>query len=286
MTETVKLEEYIKVDLLQQLIEMGFSRDMAIRALWKTGNSDVDVAIDWLGIHGENSLEEPLPETIEIRKPTQVEEKVKLTPEEAQAAALRLQKKLRDERIAREAQEAKDAERQRIASTKALMEQQAILDEQKRKRDLMERERLKREDEAHRAELAERLRLDYIERFGCEPPVASTQTVPTKPKEKILWCLNQIGKKHSAEVSRGCLNTLRMYLSNIESNSAEKKFHKIRLGNKVFAERVYPCPDALELLRAVGFQESDEVLEIKTSVADGYLCGQAVKYIDVILNQL
>ena len=86
-----------------------------------------------------------------------------------------------------------------------------------------------------------------------------------------------------------CLKTVRIYLSNIASNCAEKKYHKIKTTNKVFSDKVAPVPEALELLAVVGFEKSEqepEVVEIKTSVADGYLCSQAVQYIGVILNQL
>ena len=283
--ETVKLLEFVNISHLEELISMGFGKERSVRALWKTENAGVPAAVDWLTAHAEDAdIDDPLPEEISIPKRTP-----KLSKEEAQQAALELQRKLREERAIREAAEAKEKEKQRLASTKAMLEQQEIQEEQRRKRDLAERERLKREEEAHKAELAEKLRLDFIERFGYEPPAALTEKPAAKPKDRILQLLNVIKRGFEAETVKACLTTLRLYLQNIESNSAEKKYHRIKKSNKVFVEKIAPVPPAIELLSVCGFEDdgpTSEFLEIKSSVADGYLCGQAVKYIDVILNQL
>lgn len=283
--ETVKLFEFISTPLLEELMGMGFTKDRSARALWKTENAGTPEAVDWLTAHAEDAdIDDPLPEEISVPKKTP-----KLSKEEAQLAALELQRKLREERAIRETAEAKEKEKQRLASTKAMLEQQEIQEEQRRKRDLAERERLKREEEAHKAELAEKLRLDFIERFGYEPPSSVTEKLAAKPKDRILQLLNGIKRGFEVEEVKACLATLRLYLSNIESNSAEKKYHRIKKTNKVFVEKIYPIPPAIELLSVCGFVDegpSSEFLEIKSSVADGYLCGQAVRYIDVILNQL
>jgi hypothetical protein len=284
--ETVALDECIDRVMLGELEEMGYSKTRAARALLKTDNSGVASAVEWISSHETDpDIDDPLPTEISRPKKTP-----KLSKEEAQLAALELQKKLREERAVREAAEAREKERQRLANTKAMLEQQTIMEEQKRKREIAERERLRREEEAHKAELAEKLRLDFIERFGYEPPASGTAGPATnvKPKDRVLQLLGQIKRGFDSESVKNCLGTLRLYLHNIETNSAEKKFHKIRRTNKVFQEKVAPVPLALDLLKICGFEEAEdgEFLEIKTSVADGYLCGQAVKYIDVILNQL
>lgn len=292
VTQTVNLEEYVNKDTLKELLSMGFNRERSVRAIWKTENGDVSKCVDWLTEHAQDTdIDRPSPETISL---TSGKKGPSISREDAQAAALELQKKVREQRALREANDAREKERQRIANTKAMQEQQAVMEEQKRKREIMERDRIKREEEAHRAELAQKLKLDYIERFGCEPPSSAQQqgsgpSANAKPKDKILWYLNQIKKRHSSDVVINCFKTLRIYLSNIASNCAEKKYHKIKTTNKVFSEKVAPVPESLELLAVVGFEKSElepEVIEIETSVADGYLCSQAVQYIDVILNQL
>ena len=281
-TDAVPFEEYINQALLGELETMGFMRNRILRALWKTENAAVSQAIDWLTSHENDAdLDDPLP--VEISVPRA---RAKLSKEEAMKGALELQRKLREERVAREAAETKEKEKQRLANTKAMLEQQAVMEEQKRKREIQERERLKREDEAHKAELAEKLRLDFIERFGYEPPSTTGQAASAKPKDRILQLLNIIKRGYDLETSRNCLGTLRLYLHNIESNSAEKKYHRIKTTNKIFTEKVSNVKEGIEILTVCGFEPDGEFLEIKSSVADGYLCGQAVKYMDLILNQL
>jgi hypothetical protein len=283
-SEPVKLVDFIDTSMLQELTSMGFTKERSSRALWKTNNGGTSAAVEWLTAHAEDTdIDDPLPEEISVAK-----KGPKLSKEEAQQAALDLQRRLREERLARDTAEAKELEKQRLASTKAMLEQQEVMEEQRRKRDLADRERLKREEEAHKAELAEKLRLDFIERFGYEPPSADKSAPAGKPKDRILQLLNQIKRQFNAEAVKACLSTLKLYLQNIESNSAEKKYHKIKKANRIFLEKVAHVPPAIELLGVCGFEDdqASEFLEIKTSVADGYLCAQAVKYIDVILNQL
>jgi Skp family chaperone for outer membrane proteins len=276
--QNIPLSDYVKRDIVTELMSMGFSETRAIRAVWKTENGGVEVAVEWLSSHADEDL---LPEFIPIPA-----KQPKLSKEEAQRAALELQRKLREERIAREATEARDKEKQRIAHTKALQEQQAQLQESQRIREIAEREREKRLQEEHRAQVAEKLRQDFIERFGYEPPEDKKSKLSDKPKDKILFYLNQIKRNHPSNIAREALSTFRMYLGNIEKNSSDKKFHKIKITNKIFVEKISPVREAVEILHACGFEDSDECLEIKTSIADGWLAGQAVKYIDVILNSI
>ncbi|KAG6460569.1 hypothetical protein O3G_MSEX012062 [Manduca sexta] len=50
-----------------------------------------------------------------------------------------------------------------------------------------------------------------------------------------------------------CVETLCKYLENITNNPDEDKYHKIRMSNRVFCERVMPIEGAMELLLAAGF---------------------------------
>ena len=293
--ERVPMDSYIEKSLVAELVNMGFPETRAKRAVWKTCNEGVEKAVDWLTLHADDEdIDGPLPEEVEA-----VPQVSKLSREEAQKAALDLQRKLREERLVREAAEAKEKEKQRIIQSRALMEQQALLEEQRRKREIQERERQKKQDEDHRKELAEKLRLDFVERFGYEPPPppapVSVPAASGKPKDKILALLNQMRKRGTSESRNpkdlliACLSTVRIYLGNVASNSTEKRFHKINIANRIFSEKVQPVPEAIELLRVCGFQTTGDgsALEIPNgAIADGYLCGEAVKYIDVILRSL
>lgn len=52
-----------------------------------------------------------------------------------------------------------------------------------------------------------------------------------------------------------CIETLKKYLENIIHNPHEEKYHKIRMTNRVFLEKVQPVEGALEFLLAAGFLE-------------------------------
>lgn len=52
-----------------------------------------------------------------------------------------------------------------------------------------------------------------------------------------------------------CIETLKKYLENIVNNPNEEKYHKIRMTNRVFTEKVQPIEGSLEFLLAAGFLE-------------------------------
>merc|ERR1719387_1029122 len=134
-----------------------------------------------------------------------------------------------------------------------MRETQAQLDEEQKKRDRAERDRLKREHESHAAALKEQMRLDYIERFGCEPPEEKEEN-----KQKVAHYVNALKKNHASSNPAGlktCLNTLKVYTGNAKNNPLEEKFKKIKKENKAFQERVAPFPEALELLDVMGFKD-------------------------------
>lgn len=66
----------------------------------------------------------------------------------------------------------------------------------------------------------------------------------------------------------------------------EKKTHIPRKSNKAFCDKIAPVVEAVEILHACGFEDAGDELEIRASVADGWLCGQTVKYLDLVLNSL
>lgn len=86
---------------------------------------------------------------------------------------------------------------------------------------------------------------NYIEEFllselEAEPQMTSALMIQTLNKDK--------------EKVRICNETLIKYLDNVINNSTEDKFRKIRIGNKVFKERVSELKGTDEFLQACGFQ--------------------------------
>jgi len=87
-----------------------------------------------------------------------------------------------------------------------------------------------------------------------------------------------------------CLTTIKAYANNAKSNPTESKYHRIKRDNKAFKERVAPlAPESEELLRAMGFKDVEaepEVFAIQSSTADGWLLGEGIKFMDLVLNKL
>merc|ERR1719324_1428985 len=101
--------------------------------------------------------------------------------------------------------------------------------------------REKEESERHRAELKEKLRQDYIERFGCEPPDEEEEkekAVKEKSaKERVAFYLQKLKKNYKDSIPEGlktCLSTLKVYIKNLQDNPQDPKFKKLKLENKAF----------------------------------------------------
>merc|ERR1712039_780904 len=124
----------------------------------------------------------------------------KMSKEEAEAKAFELQKRLREKKAQEEKLSEKEKERMRVESVRMMNEANEKLKEEERKRAIQQQLREKEEHERHRAELKERLRQDYIERFGCEPPdeeVEKEKAVKEKSsKDQVAHWLSKLKKNH------------------------------------------------------------------------------------------
>lgn len=279
-----EIKEKINQDLLMQVMEMGFSELRSEKALYKTDNVSLEHAVNWLAEHAEDAdIDLPL------LKPAPV--KPKMSKEEAEAKALELQKRLREKRAAEEKEKEKEKEAQRKESTKMMAIAAEKAKEEDRKRAIEQQMREKDEHEKHRADLKERLRQDYIERFGCEPPEEKDEEVVKEKtsKEQLAFHLNKLKKTYkdtNVEGLKTCLNTLKVYIKNLHENPLEAKFKKLKLENKAFQTRIVPFDGALDVLDVLGFEKKEDCLEQRKSTPDGFLCGQAIKFIDLMLGQI
>lgn len=281
-----EIKEKVNQDLLKQVMEMGFSELRGEKALFRTDNAGLEYAVNWLAEHAEDAdIDLPL-----LKPPP---EKPKMSKEEAEAKALELQKKLRQKRAEEEKLSEKEKERMRIESTKMMVEAAEKLKEEERKRAIEQLKREKEAHEKHRAELKEQMRLDYIERFGKEPPpeeeLAEQSIKEKSSKDQVAHYLSKMKKTYKDTDSEGlkaCLSTLRVYVKNVQDNPQDPKFKKLKVENKVFQTRIAPYDGAVDFLDVLGFENKGEFLEQRKSVPDGWLCGNAIKFIDLILGQL
>jgi hypothetical protein len=284
-----EIKEKVNQELLKQIVEMGFDEMKAEKALYKTDNASLEHAVNWLGDHAEDAdIDLPLK-----KPPPPPPEKPKMSKEEAEAKARELQEKLRLKRLQEEKLSEREKERMRIESTKMMVEASQKLQEEERARAIEQRNREKAEHDRHKAELKEKLRQDYIERFGCEPPdEAAEQEKALKEKsskDQVAHWLSGLKKKYKDDNPEGlktCLSTLKVYIKNLMDNPQDPKFKKLKLENKAFQSRIAPFEGAIEFLDVMGFEKKEDCLEQRKSIPDGWLCGNAIKFIDLILGQV
>merc|ERR550532_1041592 len=284
-----EIKEKVNQDLKAQVMEMGFSELRAEKALYKTDNAGLEHAVNWLGDHGEDAdIDLPL-----LKPAPPPPEKPKMSKEEAEAKARELQAKLRQKKAEEEKLSDREKERMRIESTKMMIEANEKLKEEERARAMEQMKREKEEHERHRAELKEKLRRDYIERFGCEPPPEEEEkekAVKEKSsKDQVAYHLSKLKKTYKDTDKEGlktCLSTLRVYVKNLQDNPQDPKFKKLKLENKAFQTRIAPYDGAIDFLDVMGFEKKEDCLEQRKSIPDGWLCGNAIKFIGLLISQI
>jgi len=135
--------------LVEQLLQMGFQRNRAVRAVYNSGGESIDAAVAWLGDHDEDAdIDTPLL----VPKATA---KKKLSPDEAKAQAEQLIRKARERREAEERERERLREKERLRYGKELAAIARAEEESRLKRIAEERQREKEEE----ARAREKIRL-------------------------------------------------------------------------------------------------------------------------------
>lgn len=55
-----------------------------------------------------------------------------------------------------------------------------------------------------------------------------------------------------------CIETLKKYLMNIIASPTEVKYHKIRMSNRIFCDKVMPIEGSMEFMKAAGFEKTEQ----------------------------
>merc|ERR1712194_427466 len=181
----------------------------------------------------------------------------------------------------------------RVESTKMGLEANEKLKDEERKRAIRQQLREKEETEIDRVRLKEQMRLDYIDRFGKEPPPEEenpqVQIKEKSSKDQVAYFLSSLKKKYKDDNPEGlktCLATLKIYIKNLSENPLEPKFKVLKLENKAFQSRISPFPEAIEFLDVMGFEKKEDRLEQRKGAPDGWLCGNALKFLDLMASQI
>ncbi|KAM9659738.1 UBX domain-containing protein 1 isoform 1-T1 [Trichechus inunguis] len=198
---------------LESLIEMGFPRGRAEKALALTGNQGIEAAMDWLMEHEDDpDVDEPLATPLGHvlgREPissgqggpegpgsTAGEGKPSLSEEERQEQTKRMMELVAQkqrEREEREEREALERERQRRRQGQELSAARQRLQEDEMRRAAEERRREKAEELAARQRVREKIERDKAERakkyggtVGSQPSPSPTDPgpVPSSPSQE------------------------------------------------------------------------------------------------------
>jgi UBX domain-containing protein 6 len=172
-----------------------------------------------------------------------------------------------------EAKNARDAAMQRImnanknqqlnVSSRAIKEQA--------KKELEEQRKVEAESSLKQLNIVDEKKNYAIEGpfFSCH--LISDEVLPKKDwKEKIKSFLYEqldsdpsltscliIKNCNTLDKAEDCIETLKKYLQNIIANPDEDKFHKIRMSNRIFCEKVAAAEGSLDFLRSAGFHEQE-----------------------------
>ncbi|XP_049635832.1 UBX domain-containing protein 1 [Suncus etruscus] len=196
---------------LESLIEMGFPRARAEKALALTGHQGIEAAMDWLMEHEDDpDVDEPLVTPLGHvlgREPTSSEQsgpegpgspagegKPSLSEEEKQEQTkrmLELMAQKQREREEREEREALEREKQRRRQGQELSAARQRLQEDEMRRAAEERKREKAEELAARQRVREKIERDKAERakkygggVGSSPPTTEPGPVPSSPSQE------------------------------------------------------------------------------------------------------
>jgi UBX domain-containing protein 1/4 len=201
----VPVQSGVNATMLASLMEMGFPRPRAVRALHATFSRSAEAAMEWCFEHADDTgVDDPLtPLEDVVAGPAAAAASgsgrgggsgSQLTPAERQAKAAALLEKARERRAAEEKAAEIEREKARVREGKELVAAKAKLEEQQRKRVIEERRREKREQLEERQRIRERIAADKAaraERFrkssgDAVAPAAAPAAAPVVPKTALL----------------------------------------------------------------------------------------------------
>lgn len=269
------VEPIVDTHQIEQLEEMGFSRNKAVRALYFAGGGGVESALEWISSNEQDpeNSDDPLRVSSQKVKP-------KLSAEEARAKAEELVQKAKAKREAEEREMEKLREAERIRSGKEMAAIARKEEEQRLKRMAEERLREKQEEARAREKIKKKLEQDKMERraaMGLPPELTEEEKeeerrrleekalagkgskLPVKPIEKVnkMRDLMVNMKKNPDERKTTGFQTLQKIVGNVVAMPENPKFRSINLDNPAIQDRIGRFPEAIEFLRTAGFEQQD-----------------------------
>ncbi|CAA0819864.1 ubiquitin-associated (UBA)/TS-N domain-containing protein [Striga hermonthica] len=266
----------VSQQLLAELEEMGFPKERAVRALHFSGNSSLEDAANWIVEHeNDPDIDKMLLVPVSSKQPQAP--KPSLTPEEIKLKQQELRERARKKKEEEEKRMEREKEKERIRVGRELLEAKRIEEENERKRILALRKAEKEEERRAREKIRQKLEEDKAERrrklgLPVEESSAAKSSAPVVEEKKsflpvrpatkaeqmreCLRTLKQNYKDDDAKV-KTAFNTLLTFAKNVATNPNEEKFHKIRITNANFQERVGKLKGGIEFLELCGFEKME-----------------------------
>ncbi|PKU81424.1 hypothetical protein MA16_Dca015829 [Dendrobium catenatum] len=241
--------------MLRELESMGFPTIRATRALYYSGNSSIEDAINWVLEHeGDSDIDHipkvPIDIQIESGEPLHTGEDMEM--------------KLKDKNFHGCINDNEIDLCRIIAFRKAEKEEE-----------MRARQKIRQQLELDKAERRRKLGLPPENpRTGKPTPLPiregnGPKSVIPSMEETLKDCLRSLKKNHKdddAKVKKA-FQTLLTYVANVVRNPDNEKYRKIRLSNPLFQDRVAKFKEGLEFLELCGFHklEGNEFLYMPRS---------------------
>ena len=276
------ISAHVNQVLVHELVNAGYTKDVAEKALFFTQNSSADQALGWIEQH---KTDPDFLEPLFIVK--QQSTGPQLTPEEAKKRAKELQAKIREDRIKKDKQAELEGEILRLKSGKDLTEAQRQIQELQAKLDMERLKKEREEKESAKRKIMEEIEKDRKDR-GLKP-----QSQIKKPIDEVyIEVLKNMHKIYSdPEIIKICISTIIIYLStfsiileNFIKDPTEEKYRKINAENPNFKARVGEIMGGRNLLKEVGFEENGTFLVIQGT--DTTRAAVLVKEIEKTLSRM
>lgn len=201
----------VNESLLSNLVEMGFPRIRALKALKATNSSSPEVAMDWCFEHADDpDIDDPLPDS-QMSSNTQRAgvhtEKVSqnaLSAEERQARASELLGKAREKRIAEEKAAEIEREKNRVRSGKDITAAKAAYEEQQRKILVEKRRKEKQDALEERRRIRERIAADReARRAKFNMPQSHTNEAPVPSASAVSSAVPANASSTPSQIASG-----------------------------------------------------------------------------------
>ncbi|KAK7286822.1 hypothetical protein RJT34_22092 [Clitoria ternatea] len=279
--------------LLEDLEQMGFPQPQATRALYYSGNTSLQDAINWMLDHENDNdiVEMPL---IDVDIDIESSESFPIT-EEMRIKAQKLREQERKKKEEEEKRLEREREKEKIQAGKKLLEAKKIAEENERKRNLSLRKTEKEEEKRARERVFQKLEQDKLNRrskhglplegqanvrssnISIEKEKKSRPVYTTAKVEHLRECLRNLKRSHLGEPARvkRAFETLLVYVRNAVQNPMQEKYRKIRLSNPLFQDRVGSLNGGVEFLELCGFEKTGDFLYLPHEKVDKALLNSA-----------